>query len=385
MWIALLVACSELPGGPGLVVPEETDGADHLGGVEAPSPWDVDVRTAELVLSAEAIAGLATTHDADVPEVRGEWRTDGDSWSVGVRLRGGAGSFRTLDGKPSLGLDFGQFVEGGAFRGVRRLMLTNMVQDGSMVGEHLAYALHEAAGGIAPRHGWVQLTINGEDYGLYGAVESVDERFLRDRFANAEGPLYAMGADLVRSEADDFRLEEGEDDAQAALLRLVAELDAARPDTLSDVLARNFDVDALLTTIAVDLVSGNPDAYVTRANNYFLYRTPESGDWTMLPWGADQAFVAQLPLGARYAGRLHADCLASSECAGRLAKRTRALLDVWESDDLHAAAVSASARIAERCAADPRAELDCAEAQAALIDFVERRPDAVRAELDALE
>lgn len=385
MWIALLAACSALSGSSGFVVPDEGGGVDHLGGVDAPSPWDVDVREAELVLSAEAIAGLATTHDADVPEVRGEWRTDGDRWTVGVRLRGGVGSFRTLEGKPSLGLDFGQFVEGAEFYGVRRLMLTNMVQDGSMIGEHLAYALHAAAGGMAPRHGWVHLKINGEDYGLFGVVESVDEHFLRDRFSNPKGPLYAMGADLVRGETVEFRLEEGEDDDQTALLRLVAELDAARPETLPDVLARNFDVDALLTTLAIDLVSGNPDAYVTRANNYFLYRAPDTGDWTMLPWGADQAFVAELPLAARYAGRLHAECLASPVCAARFTERTRALLEVWESVDLKAKAVAAITQLAERCATDPRAELDCAEAQDALIDFVERRPGAVRAELEALE
>jgi hypothetical protein len=383
MWLTFVLACTlaatpqggddaDAPGG---------DPADPLGGVTLPSPWDIPVREAELQLSDEAIAGLATRHDADLPEVPGVWLSDGERLDVAVRLRGGVGSFRTLEGKPSLGLDFGEFTEGGTFLGVRRVLLSNLVQDGTLAGEHLAWALHDAAGGVTPRHGWVRLRINGAPYGLFGLVESVDEDFVETRFDDDDGPLYAGGGDLTRSQLADLRLEEGEDDGRALLTRLVAELDAARPDTLLGVIGRNFDVDALLDTLAFDLVVGNPDAYVTRANNYFLYRSPDTGTWTMVPWAADQAFVAELPVTWRYAGRLHADCRLSPDCAARLDARTLALLDVWDDMDMPGLAERTVAALSADCAAETRAELDCAEAGRALVDFVRGRTDAVRDEL----
>ena len=63
--------------------------------------------------------------------------------AVGVRLKGGLGSFRPLAGKAAFKVKFNHSVAGQRFLGLKKLTLNNMVQDKSMIHETLAYAPSE--------------------------------------------------------------------------------------------------------------------------------------------------------------------------------------------------------------------------------------------------
>jgi len=82
--------------------------------------------------------------------------------------------------------------------------------------------------------------------------------------------------------------EAGEGGAVALLRGLVEELAADFPGTPE----ARFVRDEVLALMAVDVVTGNHDAYTTRANNWTLYRQPATNTWHLLPWGADQASCA---------------------------------------------------------------------------------------------
>ena len=109
---------------------------------------------------------------------------------VGVRLRGKIGSFRTLDGKPKLKLDFNAFVDGRRFQGLEALSLNNSVVDCSYLKEAVSYRVFEELEVPASRYAYASVTINGLDYGLYGIVETQDDRYLNARWEQDDGNLY---------------------------------------------------------------------------------------------------------------------------------------------------------------------------------------------------
>ena len=47
------------------------------------------------------------------------------------------------------------------------------------------------------RFGWAQLFINGQSYGYYLILESVDGQYLKSRFNTNDGPLYKCTANLT--------------------------------------------------------------------------------------------------------------------------------------------------------------------------------------------
>ena len=63
----------------------------------------------------------------------------------------------------------------------------------------------------AARHGYIDLWLNGEPYGLMGVVETMDEQQLARLFPGRDdGNLYegGYGADLISGRDDKFELKE---------------------------------------------------------------------------------------------------------------------------------------------------------------------------------
>ena len=101
-------------------------------------------------------------------------------FEVGVRLKGGLGSFRGLEGKAAFKVKVDEYVDGQTFFGLEKLTLNNMVQDPSMVHETLAYELFRSLGVPASRTGYAFVRVNGESFGLYLNVETLDAIALPD-------------------------------------------------------------------------------------------------------------------------------------------------------------------------------------------------------------
>jgi hypothetical protein len=154
----------------------------------------------DIALGPDAIAHLAHTADEAVPDVPATLSYNGTSWSVGLHLRGGMGSFRSFEEKPGFALDFTSEDPSARFHGLRALTLKNNVQDDSMLDEHLAYALSARVGLPAPRHGFARVRVNGEPFGLYAMVESVESVEFLDRcFGETGGTLFEGQMDDLES------------------------------------------------------------------------------------------------------------------------------------------------------------------------------------------
>ena len=108
--------------------------------------------------------------------------------SVGVRKKGFLGSLDKK--KPSLKIKFDEYVEDQEFLGMNRLTLNNNKQDRSQIGQCMAYSLFASAGLPASRCNFAELTVTGQNLGLFSNVESIKKRFIARHFDDNDGRLY---------------------------------------------------------------------------------------------------------------------------------------------------------------------------------------------------
>ena len=89
----------------------------------------------------------------------------------------------------SFKLEFDHYETGKTYRGLDKLCLNNLIQDNTYMKDYLAYQLMAAYGVDTPLCSFVWITVNGEDWGLYLAVEAVEDSFT-ERVYGGEGDLY---------------------------------------------------------------------------------------------------------------------------------------------------------------------------------------------------
>ena len=129
-----------------------------------------------------------------------------------TETKGGCGSAEDLDGKAGLKVhlswDDAQVAGCPAKRrlgGLEKLTFNNMTQDPSMSHEMLAYALYAEMGVPVPRATYARVTVNGEYFGIYAHLETIDRRFLARHFGSNRGALYegTYWCDLIASNVRD--------------------------------------------------------------------------------------------------------------------------------------------------------------------------------------
>ena len=259
----------------------EDDSGTELFGAER-------VREYHLELSDDAIKQL---HEKPKHYVQATFREGNDVYkNVGVRLKGGYGSFRMLDGnsKAAFTVKFNQFVKGQRFHGLRRIILNNVVQDPSYMCEYIGYSLFRDAGVPAPRIGYANLIVNKKPYGLYVQVEAVTKDFLQRWYAKTSGNLYEGPRDIEQWDELDLDSNQGRED-RSDLRRLAEAIKEADDDNPWDSLAEFVDIDNFTRFITLEQLLHHWDGY-TQTNNYRMYKNPDTMKFEFFPHGADQLF-----------------------------------------------------------------------------------------------
>lgn len=90
----------------------------------------------------------------------------------------------------SFKLEFDHYDSGRTYYGLDKLSLNNLIQDTTYMKDYLTYRMMGAFGVDAPLCSYVFITVNGQDWGLYLAVEGVEDAFLRRNYGGASGELY---------------------------------------------------------------------------------------------------------------------------------------------------------------------------------------------------
>ena len=90
----------------------------------------------------------------------------------------------------SFKIEFDHYDDSINYKGLDKLCLNNIIQDNTYMKDYLTYQMMGYFGVDAPLCSFVNITVNGENWGLYLAVEAVEESFLERNYGNDYGELY---------------------------------------------------------------------------------------------------------------------------------------------------------------------------------------------------
>ncbi len=209
--------------------------------------------------------------------------------NVAVHPKGSAGSFRPIDSKPALTLNFDKWADGQRFHGLQKISLNNSVQDPAYISEKLTRELYAQAGVPVPRADYALVELNGRDLGLYVLTEGWDKPFLKRHFGSAKGNLYdpGQGKDVKQT----LPVSSGDHPEDQAEIKALADA-IAEPDLTNRIarLEKTLDLDRFITLLALDVMLWNWDGYGLNRNNYRIFHDLDSHRVVFFPHGLDQMF-----------------------------------------------------------------------------------------------
>ena len=127
--------------------------------------------------------------------IMGDITINGEKFSsVGIRAKGNSSlkmvaSDDTTD-RYSLKIDFHEYIKGQTYYGLEKLALNNCISDATYMKEYISYEMFSKMGIATPACSYAHIKINGEEWGLYLAVEVMEESFIERYFGSTDGNLY---------------------------------------------------------------------------------------------------------------------------------------------------------------------------------------------------
>ncbi len=119
---------------------------------------------------------------------------DGEHYkNVGIRAKGNTSLTSVAamgSSRYSFKIEFDQYDSTKSYHGLDKISLNNLIQDNTMMKDYLTYQMMNAFGVPSSLSSFAYITVNGEDWGLYLAVEAVEEAFLQRSYGSDYGELY---------------------------------------------------------------------------------------------------------------------------------------------------------------------------------------------------
>lgn len=253
--------------------------------------------------------------------------------NVGCRTKG-ANSLEEIVNNPdsnrySFKIEFDKYNEGQKCFGLDKLCLNNNFGDPSNMKEAMVYDMFHFMVAKAPLYNYAKISVNGEYWGQYLALEAVEDSFLARNYGNGRACLYKPGSSSEKgneSEMDEWIDEdmgEWSDDDQAeedyggslnyssdnlsdyqvifeGAKTKISEADKKRViEALKNInqktnLESYMDVEDVLKYMAVQNFSVNYDSLLgDGGQNYYLYES--GGKLSLIPWDYNLCFGAYEP------------------------------------------------------------------------------------------
>ncbi len=147
---------------------------------------------------------------------------DGEAYkNVGIRGKGNTSlsTVSSMDSdRYSFKVEFDQYDKNKSYHGLDKLSLNNVIQDNTYMKDYLTYQMMNEFGASAPLCSFAYITVNGEDWGLYLAVEGVEDSFLQRNFGNDYENLYkpdSMSFGGGRGNGKDFDMNDFADNSDS--------------------------------------------------------------------------------------------------------------------------------------------------------------------------
>lgn len=125
------------------------------------------------------------------------------------------------NGRYSFKIEFDHYDSSKSYYGLDKLCLNNIIQDNTYMKDYLTYQMMAQMGVASPLCSYANITVNGEEWGLYLVVEGVEESFLSRNYGRDYGELYkpdsmSMGGGRGNGENFDMNGIFGSDEEQGA-------------------------------------------------------------------------------------------------------------------------------------------------------------------------
>ena len=259
-------------------------------------------------------------------------------YSVGIRPKGNT-SLSSIASDPdtdrySFKLEFDHYIEGQTCYGLDKLILNNNYADATNMKEAIVYDMYQYLGVDASLYNYAKICVNGDYWGVYLALEAVEDSFMLRNYGTEDGKLYKPESMGVGGAGEDNDKEGGPgylpdgmpdfDDSQDGKMGAMganggADLNYTDDDldsystiwdgevtksgkkahkrvveALKNIsegtdLETYMDVDNILKYMAVHTFVVNDDSLSgTMAHNYYLYEY--NGKLNILPWDYNLAF-----------------------------------------------------------------------------------------------
>lgn len=112
---------------------------------------------------------------------------------VGIRPKGNTSltSIASSDSdRYSFKVEFDHYVKGQTCDGLDKLVLNNTMSDATYMKEYLSYDMMSFMGVTSPLYSFANITVNGEAWGCYLAIEALEESFALRNYGTSYGQLY---------------------------------------------------------------------------------------------------------------------------------------------------------------------------------------------------
>lgn len=114
--------------------------------------------------------------------------------NVGIRPKGNSSLSMvarddTTD-RYSFKIEFDHYITGQNWLGLDKLVVNNMQGDATYMKEYLSYDLMDYIGVDAPRYAFADIAVNGSGWGLYLAVEALEDSYVQRLYGKDHGALY---------------------------------------------------------------------------------------------------------------------------------------------------------------------------------------------------
>lgn len=119
---------------------------------------------------------------------------DGESYkNVAIRPKGNSSLAQVAasdSDRYSFKIEFDHYNDSLNYYGLDKLCLNNSIQDNTYMKDFVSYQMMQEVGADGPLCSFAWITVNGQDWGLYLAVEGIEEGFAQRNYGSDYGAIY---------------------------------------------------------------------------------------------------------------------------------------------------------------------------------------------------
>lgn len=124
--------------------------------------------------------------------------------NVGIRPKGNSSLSMVAQDETtdrfSFKIEFDHYITGQTWLGLDKIVVNNIQGDATYMKEYLSYDIMDYVGVKSPLYAFMDISVNGEKWGFYLAVEALDDSYAQRVYGNDHGELYKPESMGMRGE-----------------------------------------------------------------------------------------------------------------------------------------------------------------------------------------